>query len=87
MIRDNTELVKKVYNAQKENPHKGDWYNLLKDDIQLLSFSMSESEMAVVTAKQVKTVVKRCVKIAALNELKKIQLEKHKNTRHSVSKI
>ena len=31
--------------------------------------------MALVTAKQVKTVVKRCVKVAAFDELKKIQLE------------
>ena len=73
LLREDSELVKRVYIAQKENPHKGDWYNTLQDDMTLLSFSMSESEMTSATSRHIKNVVRRCVKSAAFNELKSIQ--------------
>ena len=46
---------------------------MLQDDMALLSFSMSESEMTSATSRHVKNVVKSCVKSAAFKELKSIQ--------------
>ena len=63
LLREDSELVKRVYIAQKENPYKGDWYNMLQVDMALLSFSLSESEMAIATSRHVKNVVNSCVKV------------------------
>ena len=54
----------------QENPQKGDWYNLLQDDMKLVSFNMTEDEMSSLNSRQIKNIVKKCVKSAAFNELK-----------------
>ena len=37
--RPSTEITQKVYQAQKENPVKGDWINLLNDDLDMLGMA------------------------------------------------
>ena len=62
LLRDDSKLVKRVYIAQKESPQKRHWCNMLQDDMALLSFSMSESEMTSATSRHVKNVEKLCKK-------------------------
>ena len=73
LIKDSNELVKRVYIAQKENPQKGDWYKLLQDDMKLFSLN----------SRQVKNIVKKCIKSAAFNALKEIQSE-HTNVKEII---
>ena len=40
--RSDSELVKCVFNVQKENPSKGDWCDMVKQDMALINLSMSE---------------------------------------------
>ena len=40
------ELVKRVYNAKKVNPCKGDWCILIQNDMELVKINMSESEIS-----------------------------------------
>ena len=40
--RPSTEITQKVYQAQKENPVKGDWINLLNDDLDMLGMAWED---------------------------------------------
>ena len=42
---DETELVKKVYTAQKITPCKDDWIHQLRDDLKECNILQSESEI------------------------------------------
>ena len=46
LTRSDKELIKWVYNAQKEKPTKGDFYNLVKNDYLIIEEDMNESKIA-----------------------------------------
>ena len=46
--------MKRVYCAQKENPSKGDWVHIIKEDMELININMSETEITVPSKNQLK---------------------------------
>lgn len=56
--RSDEELTKCVWNAQKESPVPGDFYNLVKDDLNMIGESLDEEEICSVS----KDVHKRSIK-------------------------
>ena len=67
--------MKRVYFAQKENPSKGDWVHIIKEDMELININMSEMEISVLSKNQFKKHVKMCVISASFKALKVIQDE------------
>jgi hypothetical protein len=83
--RGSNELVKRVYDAQKLNPTKGDWSNIVKDDMAKIGLEINETEMNVVSKKQFQSIVKRHVKSAAFKSLLETQ-SKHIKVRNIIYK-
>ena len=79
--REEDELVKRVYNAQKENPSKGDWVHIIKEDMELINLNMNENEISLLSKNEFKKHVKLCVKSASFTALKAIQ-EDHIKIKH-----
>ena len=48
--RDSEEIVKEVYNAQKDNPYPGDFFNLVKKDASDVKTDISD-EIRIITMK------------------------------------
>ena len=55
--RDNEELTR--YNAQRNNPHKGDWILMLKKDLEEMEISFNEEEIMKQTKCQFRSKIKR----------------------------
>ena len=67
--RPHTELVRKVYETQKENPVKGDWATQTKEDLHMIGLLVTENDIATLTKVQYKTLVKKHVKYDAFKKL------------------
>ena len=76
--RSDSELTKKVYDAQKKDPLDGDWYKLIENDFRKLGLVMNESDIISCTKSQYKTKVKTCLRKHMFSELKKEQREHSK---------
>ena len=63
--RSKDDLIRRVYNAQKADPVKGDFCQLVEDDMRLVGMNLSEEEMTRITKYQMKSEVKKKVKSAA----------------------
>ena len=72
MERHDSELVKKVFLAQKNTPTQGDFVNIVEKDLKELKIIFEEVMMLSKT--QLKTILKTNAKSAAFEELKSTQL-------------
>ena len=79
--RTENEIIWKVYTAQKDAPTKGDWVNLVEDDMKLLSMDISDKAIAEMSHDEFKDIVKKSIKNHALDELKSLQ-KGHKKVKH-----
>ena len=75
-----TELVKQVYNAQKMQPVKNDWYLQVQQGLKDFNINLSEEEIKSLKREKFKTIVKKSVK-----EQGEIYLSKSRSN-HSKSK-
>ena len=67
-------LVKKIYLLQKRSPKKGDWINLVKEDLNALNIDSSEKVIGSMSKKEFKDIVDKKAKDFALtkyNNMKK----------------
>ena len=62
VTRDDQELIKRVYDAQKEDPVKGDWINLLKEDFKYIGQDLNEEEAKSTGRTEYKKVIKSKVR-------------------------
>ena len=46
LIKENTELTKRVYEAQVKNPCKGDWSMLVKEDMVKVGITLTDTEIS-----------------------------------------
>ena len=69
MNRGETELIRRIYNAQKTDKTKGDFADLVMQDLHKLNITETEEEIQKMTKKILKNAVKEKVKIAALKHL------------------
>ena len=67
--RNHEELTRKVYEQQKINATKGDFYLLVKEDFEMIEKDMNEDEISGTNAKAFKSEIKKKVKIAAFQYL------------------
>ena len=81
LTKDENEIVKCVYFAQKVNQNKGEWCVLIEEDMELVNINLTESEISSMPKTQFKKLVKTCVADAAFKSLKLIQIE-HEKVKH-----
>ena len=81
LTKNDNELVKSVYFAQKVKPSNGDWCLLIEKDMELVNINMTESEISSMHKTQFKKHVRICVSDAAFKSLKVIQAE-HEKVKH-----
>ena len=67
LIKPENELIKKVYEAQKILPTKGDWYQQVMDDRNKLGLSLSDIQISRMSKDQFKEMVTLSVRNYALN--------------------
>ena len=80
--RHDNELTKRVYTAMKENPVKGDWINLVKEDLDKINMSLDQEELIItISISEFKSIVKRGIRKYALNILEK-KKHSHEKVRH-----
>ena len=84
LTRNDSEVTKKIYEAQKINPNKGDFAKLVKVDLERIKLNNTEDEIKAMKKGELKSIVKRKVREAALeylNEKKGSKLFKLRHTK------
>ena len=76
--RDKEELTKKIYNAQKKNPLKGDWILLVQKDFEEIGLDFDEEQIIRETKCEFKTRIKRSLRAHMFSELKDEQTQHSK---------
>ena len=67
------ELIKRIYQAQKKDPCKGDWCELVQSDMDMVEINMDDNTIRNMSKKVFKAYVKKCVKSAAFQNLRNLQ--------------
>ena len=80
--RNKHDLLRRVYEAQKENPTDGDYINLIKKDFETLGQSISEDTIINMTEDTFKNRVKTLVEKAAFEQMNAIK-ESHSKVREN----
>jgi hypothetical protein len=71
--REDKEITKRVYHAQKKSPSEGDWLKLVEGDFKTLGLEINETLIQNCTKSQFKVMVKTSLKSHIFSELKKEQ--------------
>ena len=71
--RDQKELLRRVYKAQKENPTKGDFVELVKKDFELIEEVIDEIKIETMTQFSYKNLIKSKIRKAAFKHLTALQ--------------
>ena len=79
--RDESEITRKIYDCQKNNPVKGDWIELLQKDFADLGMEMDDELVRNETKLQFKSRVKKHIEMHMFSELKR-QQEGHSKISH-----
>ena len=78
MKRNEDELVKRVFDAMNASPLKGDWSNLVYEDMTKINLGLSDEEISQFTRIDFKAIVKTKMRKYVLDELKCIIITKKK---------
>ena len=81
LSRNDTELIRRLYQAQKNTSSAGDWVKLVESDKQELNISLTDSEIQGVSKQMFKSYIKEKVKINYLNHLISLKT-KHSKSEH-----
>ena len=68
--RDETELIHKIYKAQKDQPKQGDFIKLLENDMKILKINKTDDEIKIMSKAELKKLVKENIQTEALIYLK-----------------
>ena len=79
--RHNNEVTRKVYNAMRDKPYPGDWYNLVLDDFKQFGLQLDEVQIQEMSTNTFKSLVKGKVWLAAYTELRNMQ-QNHIKVKH-----
>jgi hypothetical protein len=69
--RDNNELVRRVYDAQRKNPSKGDWCDMVNEDMNMIGLRVSVDEVNRIPKQAFKKLVEKHVRSATFESLQK----------------
>ena len=83
--KDENELVKKVFKAQWENPTKGDFSELVKEDLDMIGAKYDENILLGYSKAQFKAFIKKHINEASFKYLKSLQI-KHTKVQNIVYK-
>ena len=75
--RHKEEVIRRVYIAQKKNPIKGDWVQMIEDDMKNLQINVSDANIADMSEYEFKKLIKNQIRQHTFTELLNSQL-KHK---------
>ena len=78
ITRADSELVKRVYMAQKEKPSPGDFIHLVKSDFEFIGISFNEEMFCQMSQAQYKSLIHRKLYAAAFNEFSSLQAQHSK---------
>ena len=73
LSRNSDELVKRVFDAQKNNPTQGDFICLVKSDLEYIEEPYNEQNITSMSKSQFKTHIKKKLNQAVFNSLKVLQ--------------
>ena len=73
VTRSEDELTRRIYNAQKSNPVKGDWIQFLKEDFALIGEEINEKIAQDTSSQDYKKIIKERIRQKVFNNLKAIQ--------------
>ena len=65
--RGEEETIQRIYYKQKEDPLKGDWYELLKKDFEFIGEEIDEKNIASIPKSEYKARIKKLVKTQLLS--------------------
>ena len=71
--RDKNEITRRVYHAQKEDPVKGDFAQLVQDDATNIEYIIDEDKITNMSKYEYKKEIKHKVKTAAFKYLQQLQ--------------
>ena len=78
ITRADSELIKRVYKAQKENPSPGDFINLVKSDFEFINVSFSEERFGQMSKPEFRLLIRNKLTEAALSEFTSLQAQHSK---------
>ena len=78
ITRADSELIKRVYTAQKQSPSSGDFINLVKSDFEFIGVPFEEEKFSQMSQVQFKTLIRKNIYLAAFEEYKSLQVQHSK---------
>ena len=78
--RHTSEVTRRVYDSQRENPHPGEWCELVDRDKKMINLHLSDNEIANMDCLGFKKLVKRSVRNAAFKDLETLK-ESHEKVK------
>ena len=79
--KDDNELIKRVFEAQKQQTTKGDWIELIKGDFQLIEEQFNEDNIKAMSKNKFKRYIKEKIRKAAFKYLTRLQ-SSHSKIKH-----
>ena len=68
-----SEMIRKIFETQKQNPSPGDFYEIVKNDMMTIGLKMKEDEISKMKKEKFKTIAKSKTRAAALTYLNKLK--------------
>ena len=69
--RPESEIIRKVYEVQKNIPTKNDWFGVVKQNMEDLKINLSDTEISQMSKQKFKKIVNSAVEKAAIDHLNK----------------
>ena len=79
VTRSEMELIRRAYNAQRDDAVKGDWVNILKEDFKYISEEVNEEDAKSTSKFEYKKKIKNMVRQKVFENLKQVK-ESHRLT-------
>ena len=71
--RPKTELIRKFYEAQKSKISKGDWVQMVQENMKQINLEMSDLQISKMSKQKFKKIVKKHITSAAFSELIRVK--------------
>ena len=84
---DKSEMIRKVYTAQKMSPVSGDWIKMLEKDKELFQINLTDDEVETILKNRFKSFVKRKSEDLTIGFLSKLQRKNSKSKGLEVSEL
>ena len=71
--KNSSEMIRKIYEAQKQNPSPGDFCEIVKNDMSAIGLNISEQEISQMKKQKFKDIIKSLARDSALQYLKALK--------------